>query len=185
MRAIFRLWTPDRSIPSAHSEGACLPRFESRRWWRSVRRFARGQCAVAAIEAALGITVLAVTLAVLMEIVDEIYTSDQMARAARAAARALAIDAGADACVAIRRELNRGDDFDCGTELTVQDYLEVTPEMLPATLDAGAVGGGGELVLYTIAWEEPSWSFSAFLQGEGGQNAEPSSRIVMGLARRE
>ena len=46
--------------------------------------------------------------------------------------------------------------------------------MLPATLDAGAVGGAGELVLFTIAWET-SWSWSS---GEGEQ-------VVMGLARRE
>ena len=185
MRAIVRLWTRDRSIPSAQSERTGLPRFESRCWWRSVRRFARGQCAAAAIEAALGITVLVVTLAVLMEIVDEVYTRDAMARAARAAARALAIDAGADPCVAIRRELNRSENFDCDTQLKAQAYHEVTPEMLSATLDAGAVGGGGELVLYTIAWEEPPWSFSAFSQGEGGQDAGSSRRIVMGLARRE
>ena len=126
MRAISHLWTRNRSIPSAQNEGAGLPRFESRRWWRSVRRFAHGQCAAAAIEAALGITVLVATPAVLMEIVDEVYTRDQMVRAA---ARALAIDAGADACVAIRRELNRGEDFDCDTQLTVQPYLKATPEI--------------------------------------------------------
>ena len=172
MRRTCHLWTRDRSIPSAQREEAGSPRFEWRRWRRSVRRFAGGQCAAVAIEAALGITVLVVTLAVLMEIVGEVYTRDEMARAARAAARALALDANANACVAIRRELNRGEDFDCETQLKVKDYHEVTPEMLPATLDAGAVGGVGELVLYTIAWET-SWSL-----GEGEQ-------VVMGLARRE
>ena len=130
-----------------------------------------------AIEAALGITVLVTTLAVLMEIVGEVYTRDEMARAARAAARALALDANAaldvdaKACVAIRRELNRGEDFDCDPE-KFQPYLEVTPEGLPARLDAGAVEGAGELVLFTITWES-SWSL-----GEGEQ-------VVMGLARRE
>ena len=113
MRGTCHLWIRDRSIPSVQSEGACAPRFDSERWWRSVRRFARGQCAAVAIEAGLGIAVLVVALAALMEIVGEVYTRDEMARAARAAARALALDANADACVAIRRELNRGEGFDC------------------------------------------------------------------------
>ena len=67
--------------------------------------------------------ILVVGFAGLMEIVNASYADDRMARAARAAARSLALDPGADpkanACVAIRRELDLAEDFDCDTEWTL------------------------------------------------------------------
>ena len=126
-------------------------------------------------------TVFVVAFAVLMEIVGAVYSRDEMARAARA----LAIDSTAFACAAVRRELNVGEDYDCGAQLTMKAYHAIAPEMLPATLDAPPVEGAGELVLVTIVWTGPPWSLSAFSQGGDGQNAGDIQRIVMGVARRE
>ena len=81
----------------------CMP---LRRHWRrlfrstslrgATRRFRRGQRGSVAIESALGITVLVISLAVVMEIVNAAYASDQMSRAARAAARSIALNPPAD-----------------------------------------------------------------------------------------
>ena len=117
---------------------------------RAVRRFRRGQRGTAAIESALGIAVLVISLAGLMEIVNTVYASDEMSRAARAAARALALDPQADACAAIRRELRLAEDFDCETELAPRVNHGVGPLELPETLDEDPQIGTGDLVLVRI-----------------------------------
>ena len=133
---------------------------------RAVRRFRRGQRGTAAIESALGITVLVISLAGLMEIVNTVYANDEMSRAARAAARALALDPQADACAAIRRELRLAEDFDCETEWALTVDHGVGPLALPVTLDANAQPDTGDLVLVRI-------------------EAEAVARVAMGLARCE
>ena len=57
------------------------------------------------IEEAVALSILVAAFAGAMTIVHERYAEDLMARAARAAARAIALDASADRCAAIRREL--------------------------------------------------------------------------------
>ena len=172
----------DSWVSSARNLGVRLSRLDTSRLCGAVRRFGRRRCGAVAIETAIGMTVFVVAFAVLMEIVGAVYSRDELARAARAAARALAIDSTADACAAVRRELNVGEDYDC---LTMETYHEIAPEMLPATLDAPPVEGSGELVLVTIGWTGPPWSLSAFSQGGDGQNAGDIQGIVMGVARRE
>ena len=176
--------TLDSWVASARSLGARLSRLDTRRLCGAVRRFGRRQCGVAALETAIGMTAFVVAFAVLVEIVGTVYSRDELARAARAAARALAIDSTADYCAAVRRELklNVGEDYDCGN---VKPYHEIAPEDLPPTLDVPPDVGAGELVLVTIGWTGPPWSLSAFSQGGDGQNAGDIQGIVMGVARRE
>ena len=152
---------------------------------RAVRRFRRGERGMAAIESALGITVLAVALSVLMEIVNTVYASDEMGRAARAAARALAIDPDADACAAIRRELRLSADFDCGTRWALTVDLGVGPLALPETLDGDVQTGTGDLVLVRIGWSHRPFSFDdSPPDGDGGES-DAIAKIAMGLARCE
>ena len=183
-RGVWKRSTP--SVPSASGGTPFL--LPTTRLGRAVWRFGHGQRGVAAIESALTVTVLVISLAVLFEIVSTVYSSDEMARAARAVARALAIGSVEDSpeghCTAIRRELHLPEDFDCGG-LTIIPVHQVNPKALPATLDATATAGGGELVLVTIGWSHRPWSFSGVLQGGDGQDADAVQKIAMGLARRE
>ena len=78
----------------------------------AARRFRRRQRGSVAIESALGITVLVISLAFVMQIVSAAYASDQMSRAA---ARSIALNppatqtvAETTACNAIIRELQLG-----------------------------------------------------------------------------
>ena len=166
----------------------------------ALRRFWRGEHGGAAIETAIAMVILVVGFAGLMEIVNASYADDRMARAARAAARSLALDPGADlesssvnACVAIRRELDLAEDFDCDTpwELTVK--LGVGPDSLSATLGDSAAAGTGDMVLVRIGWNREALSF-----GGGGREADDSEdteddaaeiktvpMVAIGLARCE
>ena len=171
------------------------------------RRFLRGERGSAAIESALALTVLVVAFAGLMEIVQVSYNEDRMGRAARAAARALALNPATDACAAIRRELALAEDFDCGAAWTVTVDRGVSPESLPDTPDGTVTTGTGDMVLVRVAWNREPWSFDAGGDGEddtdsGRDNAaDPNSGdsgssdtegdagavpvVVMGLARCE
>ena len=176
-----RMWkrsTP--SVPSGSGGTPCLP---TTRLGRAVWRFGHGQRGVAAIESALTVTVLVISLAVLFEIVSTVYSTDEMARASRAVARAVALDSSADHCTAVRRELHLPEDFDCPWVINV--VPQVNPKALPATLDATPAEGGGELVFVTITWSHQPWSFGSFLQGGDGRDADAVQKIAMGLARRE
>ena len=137
--------------------------------------------------------VLVVGFAGLMEIVHASFTDDRMGRAARAAARALALDPSADACAPIRRELRLADDFVCGTALRVD--LGVGPGALPATLDAGATKGTGDMVLVRIG-NRDMWSFEGSVQDanadDGLEDADDDAAdagtvrmVAIGLARCE
>ena len=138
-----------------------------------------------ALESALGITILVIALSVLMEIVNTVYASDRMERAARAAARALALDANADACAAIRRELHLADEFDCGAAWTLTIDHGVSPSTLPATLDAAAQTGAGSLVLVRIGWTHDGWALPGFGSDDEHQELGAVTQIAMGLARSE
>ena len=150
---------------------------------RSIRRFRRSQRGSAAIESAIGIAILVISLAMLMEIMNTVHASDRMGRAARAAARALAIDPQADACAAIRRELHLSAEFDCETTWTLTVDHGLSPLALPATLDAGAQTGTGDLVLVRIGWSHAPLSSDSLRTGES--EADAVAKVAMGLARCE
>ena len=151
-----------------------------------------------AIETAIALVILVVGFAGLMEIVQASYTDDRMSRAARAAARALALeDPGADdrdavACAAIRRELHLAEDFDCSTKWTLTVDHGVSPRTLPATLDAEAATGTGDMVLVRIGWNRKFRSFGRLLRDantddtdENADSTDTVPAVAMGLARCE
>lgn len=159
-----------------------------------MRRWLRGEHGGVAVETALALFVLVIAVAGVMEIVNSAYASDRMERGARAAARAIALDPGADYCAAIRRELRLDEEFDCDASWTVTVDRGVSAQALPATLKADVTAGGGDLVLVRIAWSAAPW-FS--IEGVRTANAEdgnereasPSpgliTRFAVGLARSE
>ena len=169
----------------------CMPsRGHRRRLPRSTclrsaaRRFRRRQRGSAAIETALGITVLVISLAAVMEIVSAAYTSDQMSRAARTAARSLALNPPANqteaddtACAGIRRELDLPAGFVCNSEWTINIDTDLVPDELPKILDPGlgTVAGTGDMVFVRIGWERDALT--------PGDPAVPM--VAMGLARSE
>ena len=159
-----------------------------------------------AIESALALFILVVALAGLMEIVNTAYANDRMGRAARAAARALALDPDANDhaavyCPAIRRELHLDEDFDCDDAWTVVVDHGVGPAELPATLDARVATGTGELILVRIEWTRRPWSFPDLVPATQAATVDPDSnpgpggatppspplttRVAVGLARCE
>ena len=137
-----------------------------------------------------------------MEIVRASYAEDRMGRAARAAARALALDPTADACAAIRGELRLAGDFACSTQsgnaqssgVSVRVDRGVNPTTLPATLDADATTGTGDMVLIRIGWSREPRTFAGLLRAanaadtsvDTGQDATRTvSTTAVGLARCE
>ena len=148
-----------------------------------------------AIESAFALTVLVVAFAGLMEIVQASYTDDRMGRAARAAARVLALDPTADACAAIRSEFHLAPDFDCGA-WTLTPYFGVAPSALPATLDAAVTTGTGDMVLVRIGWNRNLRAFDGLAQeanaddgledaGDDAADAGIVRMVAIGLARCE
>ena len=139
-----------------------------------------------AIESVLAISVLVVMCGGLMAIAHAAYTEDRMGRAARAAARAIALapDASANdatrfvvACKAIKRELDLDPEFDCDRAWTIS----IETGLAPMSLAGGANPDGvsGDLVLVEIEWRQPPWAHAAsLLEGSGAGSA-------FGLARRE
>ena len=124
---------------------------------RAHRFLARGQRGSTTIEAAIGITLLVVSLGGLMESVGTVFDSDRMSRAARAAARSLALNPAADACAAIRTELRLPADFVCTSKWTLDIDRDLAPSDLTATstdlttLDPNsALAGSGDMVLVRI-----------------------------------
>ena len=109
-----------------------------------------------AVEGAIAISVLVAAFASLMAIVQESYATDQMGRAARAVARAVALDAQADHCAAIRRELGLAASFDCASQWQITVDVGVSPSNLSTMLAGGTVNGtaNGELILVRIGWKQ-------------------------------
>jgi hypothetical protein len=120
-----------------------------------------------------------------MEIVSAAYISDQMSRAARAAARSLALNppgtpgaAATTACNSIIiRELDLPAGFVCNTEWTIDIDTDLVPGDLPKTLDPalGTVARNGDMVFVRIGWDR-----EAFTPGD-----LPVPMVSLGLARSE
>ena len=140
----------------------------------------------AAFESALALSLLVALFAGLMGIAHSVYGDDRMGRAARAAARAVALEADAStatkpavlqgiACRAIRDELDLAKDFDCSAWT-----LDVKANLTPSTLSKGSnPGDAGDMVLVQIQWEQAPWTQAlSALDGSG-------KRIATGVARRE
>ena len=157
----------------------------------ALRRFGRCEHGGVAIESAIALFVLVVGFAGLMSIVDAALTSDRMGRAARAAAHALALHPNNDWCAAIRRELRLDEDFDCDAAWNVTVAHGVGPAALPATLDANAPEGTGDMVLVRIEWSPPlvvpAGSRAGRERGRAGNSPapRPATRVAMGLYRCE
>ena len=173
--------------------------------WLTARVFGRARRGSIAVETAVAVSVLVFALAGLIEIVHSAYVSDKMSRAARAAARAIAVtpeatgsDAlGSIACAAIRRELRLTDDFDCGASWTITVDTNLTPASLAdagatTASTGGATNGGtggattdgdadGDIVLVRIAW---NWELGRLVSSlDDDYDAHP--RIAVGVARLE
>ena len=175
----------------------------------------RDQRGSVAVEGAIAISILVGVLAALMAIVQESYAEDRMGRAARAAARAVALNAQADPCAAIRRELSLASDYDCEGEWQITIDFDVSPSGL-STLVAGETqeeSSNGELVLVRIGWKEDAQESDTEVDSEGGvgnvetaseggdadstdpadetepddtdSNVEPVPMVAMGVARSE
>lgn len=156
---------------------------------------AAGACrGAAAIETTLTVSVLVLVFAALMEIVHSAYVSDNMNRAARAAARAIALVPEAEAsagridsvaCTAIRRELSLAEDFDCGSRWSLTVDTGLTPAaMLEGGSSAdGEVGGG--MVVVRIAWNREPWEIGRLVVGTDEEDAEPARQIAVGVALQE
>lgn len=178
-----------------------------RRLRGAARGFLREKRASVAIEAAVAVTVLFLGFGALMEVVRASYADDRMDRAARAAARALALDPTADACAAIRGELRLSGDFACSTQsssaqsnpesdhgVSVRVDRGVNPTTLPATLDADATTGTGDMVLIRVGWSREPWTFAGLLRAANAADASVDtgedatrtvSTVAVGLARCE
>lgn len=153
-------------------------RLHRAQWSRRAHRFIRPrQRGSTTIEAAIGIFIVVASLGGLVESVAAAFESDRTARAARAAARSLALNPAADACAAIRRELGLPGDFDCGSKWTLDVDTGLAPSDVTAdstdltTLNPGAPlpgSGAGHMVMVRI-----------------GTLANPPELVSMALARRE
>ena len=136
---------------------------EPRRGFRglrgALRRFRTGERGGVAIETAIALAVLVSGFASVIEIVHVSYTDDTIARAARAAARSLALNPASDACAPIRSELDLAVDFDCNAAWTLTVYRGVLPSALQDALGGTVTEGTGDMVLVQIDWNRAAWSF--------------------------
>lgn len=172
----FRRW--NRPIYRIVRRGVC----GARDFWRARR-------ASVAIETAVVLSLVVVSLAGLMEIVSSAYLNDYMDRAARAGARAVALSPDthsspgamqSTACEGIKRELNLGVDFDCASSWTVTVETALTPQNLLAGQSPDPGARTGEMVRVQIGWHRETWKFGA----DPLQQAEPRE-LAIGVARAE
>ena len=138
-------------------------------WARAVAKlmdFAGARNGVVAMETALTLTALVVICSGLMTAAYTLYSGDRMDRAARAAARAIALLTPGSAvtlydtaCGAIRRELDLADNFTCNSVWTISIETDLTPSALVASLGddnnatvpgSGDGGDAGELILVRV-----------------------------------
>ena len=151
-----------------------------------IATFLRVERGGVAVESAMAIAVLVVLFGGLMAIVHAAYTDDRMGRAARAAARAVALETDTSAsqaalagiaCAAIRQELDLEADFDCAAAWTVTITTGLTPTALATGVNSG--GETGDMVLVELGWSQLPWTRAAdFLGGSG-------AGMATGVARRE
>ena len=140
------------------------------------------------LESALMVGALLAVFAALMEIVHTGWTADRMGRAARAAAEAVALDAAADPCAAVRRELRLEKGSGCGNGMKIIVNSEVSPDGLPVTLDAEAKDGTGDLVLVRIEWSRSPWPSDTKEEDPEDRDdwlSDLTRMVSVGLARRE
>ena len=158
---------------------------------RAARDFWRGRGASVAIESALGASILVLALGALAAIALDCFVADRMGRAARAAARAVAlapdavaqgISADTIACAAIRHELDLRTDFDCAASWTLTIDAGLRPSELPGETNSGSVAGDGHMVLVRLDWNRQPWSFGSLLADANGAGA---AEVAVGLARSE
>ena len=146
-----------------------------------------------AVVTALAISVLVFAFSGLAEIVRTTYVDDTMNRAARAAARAVALvpDSAAApdvlnsaACAAIQRELDLDAGFDCSTQW---DLIIDTGLTAKGLLDSSE-DRNGDMVRVRILWDRLPWEFArlASEDDEGDEEDQVTGRLVAtGVARRE
>ena len=154
-----------RNGPGRQTTGASAPRAaapgprdgslgKSRR--RSIRSFWSKEHGGTALESAIAISVAVAAFAGLMEIVDTAFESDRMHRAARAVAQATALDPNADACAAIRGELDLASGFDCSAWRPTVDR-GFLPSELSNVLGSASTAGTGDMVLVRLHWSRDTW----------------------------
>lgn len=155
------------------------------------RRFLRSERGNVALESALALAVLVGGFAGLIHIFADAYTEDRAGRAARAVARALALDPGADPWAALKREDGLAITVTCPAwtaAATTADCggwtLTVHRGVSPATL-ATAFGGGtaaaGEMVLVHLARKKPETGQDAGTPATSGGER----MAAIGVARSE
>ena len=146
--------------------------------------FWRSQRGSLAIEATLAVSVLVLVVAVLFEAVMAVYEIDYMDRAARTAARAVALAPGSQgnasgvqtiACDAIKRELDLPASFDCTVGWTLTVDTRLTPQNLLAGASPAPANRTGDMVRVSIEWDSDLWT------GAGQTRSEHS----VGVARTE
>ena len=189
------------------AKSACPELSESLR--SALRAFSRDHSGSAVVEGAIAISILVGAFVGLMAIVQEIYATERMGRAARAAARAVALNPQADTCAAMRSELGLAEGFDCESQWQITIDRGVSPSRL-STLIAGETqdeSDDGELVLVRIGWKQVAPETDPNLESElgtidaetvsGDDAAPPSdssdtesnvalvSMVAMGVARSE
>ena len=172
-------------VPRTTRFGLTHPRGTLRPLRAALRAFRREEHGWVAIEGAIALVILVVGFAGLMHIVSASYENDRMGRAARAAARALALDRHVGACTAIRRELRLPEDFDCATQWTLTVDLGVSPDDLPAELDQSVTAGSGDMVLVRIGWNRTQWSAGGLIRDANAADAATIPVVAIGLARCE
>lgn len=138
----------------------------------------------------MAIGVLTIAFGGLVEIMRTAYVGDTMDRAARAAARAVALvpDTAATpdvlhstACAAIRRELDLGPAFDCNT----QWVLAVDTGLTAKGLLEDSEDRDGDMVRVRIQWDRQPWDIVHSLTNEDGEDDELGRLIAIGVARGE
>ena len=172
---------------------------------RGASSFFHGSRGAVAVEGAIAISILVAAFAGLMAIVQESYSSDRLGRAARAAAHAVALDASADPCAAIRHEFRLPERFDCGTRWRISVHQGLHPSELSSVLTDPSTesGEGGEMIMVRIAWsdgakatEEATAESTSRVDLSGGEedlpeseesrdDARPLPTVAMGVARSE
>ena len=171
------------------------------------RSFLRCARASVVVEGALSVSGLVVAIAVLMGVVHTLYSSDRLARAARAGAHDVALLAAAPAdaaaleksiCDAGRRELGLevGPEIDCADwAITVRAYpnaaallasaVEGTPGLARGE-DAPPGGENGDFVLVRIGLRDPPlWSFVPLISEANAHDDAPVSVAGVAVARNE
>ena len=189
-----RGWPPGRRSPRRGSNGGGRGRFGAPARMRgALGKFFLGERGAAAIETALSVSVLVVALAGIMQVVTTVFVDDQAERAARAAARALALDPGADPWEPVREELHADANHTCTTDWTASDLgacdgwtLAVRHGVSPAALtvaldpDLPAPAAGGDLVLVGLSRQPANPNL-----GSSRTVAELVGMDAVGVARSE